>query len=237
MADLYKEIKFVYNKMESVYILEGGHRTVIYYSYLQDTLFSDGAAVWSAVLFYAVGGLIAAYLLGLGGRLFCELCKGDPERFGVSYDPVRNLSVSSVLGWLAFPVFGLGWGKAPQYDPENRGKSFLVAVGGPVLCLVGGFLFLMLYRWLTGAAVLGSLLMGTATACFSFALFSLLPVPGLRGGVALSSLLSEKLGAKWNSLRAFSPLFLTLVLLLLARSGLHTPVIGALINSLGNIFA
>jgi len=201
---------------------------MVYYNYLRETLASDISALLSALPFYIVGGVIAWLLTYLGHAIACSMVKGDRAAFGAYYNPLKNVSLLSVLGVIAYPVMGVGFTRPVKGDPEARGKTFFVAVAGPVFCFAVSALLLLAYN-IPSVAFLGSLLLGTASAGICFSIMNILPLPGLCGGVALGAILPERAAAHWTAASKYYPLTLTLVTLIIARSQINTTVISKIV--------
>jgi Zn-dependent protease len=209
---------------------------MLYTNYLNGTLQSDIAAILSALPYYLIGGIFAWFFTYLGHRIACSIVKVDAKGAGVSYNPLKNISAFSLIGILAFPTLGLGWTKPVRFDPAAKGKSFLIALLGPLFCFIVSCALIWAYPYMP-LAFLGSLVMGIATAGICFSVMNILPLPGLCGGVMLASILPEKASAKWMGLFAYYPIAVTLATLLVIRGEINTFVLTKVINFIGSLFA
>ena len=206
------------------------------YSYYLNDILSDTEGLLSALPFYFTGAVVAWLLTYLGHAIGCSLFKVKGADFGVSYNPIKNLSFYSVLGVLALPLLGVGWTKPTKYDSEQRSKSFGVAFSGPLFCFVVSWLFIFVYKFTT-LPFLGSLTMGIATAGICFSIMNVLPLPGFCGGVMVASILPEKASSVWARILEFYPLTVTLAVLLIKRSQVNSLVIEKAMEFLGNIIS
>ncbi len=206
------------------------------YSYYLNNILSDTEGLFSALPFYFIGAVVAWLLTYLGHAIGCSLFKVNGADFGVSYNPLKNISLYSVFGVLALPLLGVGWTKPTKYDSESRGKSFAVALSGPLFCFIVSWLFLFVYKF-TGIPFLGSLTMGIAMAGICFSIMNILPLPGFCGGVMVASILPEKASNLWTKTFELYPLTATLAILLIVRSQVNSLVIEKVIEFLGNIIS
>jgi Zn-dependent protease len=154
---------------------------------------------------------------------------GDPtprERGQLSLNPIRHvdpvgtLAVPTMLALVGAPV--IGWGKGLPIDSRNfsrpRGDSAVVALSGPMVCLlIGAFAAVGL------AAVVGAvgdnpqaplagygydlLIRLLLTSCL-LAIFNLLPIPGFDGGKIVEALLPRSLADQFAALGQYSLLIL-----------------------------
>ena len=201
---------------------------MIYSNYLRETLASDINAILSGLPFYFVGAVFAWLLTYLGHAIACSMVKGDRATFGAYYNPIKNISVFSVLGILSFPVMGVGFSRPTKYDTEERGKSFFIAIAGPVFCFAVSMILLVIYSF-PSIAFIGSLLLGISSAGICFSIMNILPLPGLCGGVALGMILPEKASERWLRLSEYYPIAITLAVLIIARSQVNTWLISKII--------
>ncbi len=201
---------------------------MIYSNYLRETLISDISAILSALPFYFIGAVIAWFLTYLGHAIACSIVKGDRDTFGVCYNPLKNISLFSVLGIISYPIMGVGFTRPLKGDPEERGKTFFISIAGPLFCFAVSLILLLVYSFPT-VAFLGSLLLGTASAGICFSIMNILPIPGLCGGVALGMILPEKAAERWLGLSKYYPITVTLALLIIARSQINTTVISKIV--------
>jgi Zn-dependent protease len=206
------------------------------YSYYLNGILSDTEGLFSALPFYFIGAVVAWLLTCLGHAIGCSIFKVKGADFGASYNPLKNISLYSVLGVLALPLLGVGWTKPTKYDSEQRGKSFAVALSGPLFCFIVSWIILFVYKFTT-TPFLGSLTMGIAMAGMTFSVMNILPLPGFCGGVMVASVLPEKASALWEKTLKFYPLTATLAILLIVRSQANTFVIEKVVEFMGSLIS
>ena len=144
-----------------------------------------------------VPGLLVAIVFHEWAHAAVSTALGDPTpaRYGrLSFNPLAHIDwIGMIMLW----VFHFGWARPVQIDPRYyrnpRTGLLLVALAGPVMNVLLGFVFLLLLLHVPwGAGNLGHVLeqIVQLTVIYNvfFAVFNILPIPPLDGSRVLSTL-------------------------------------------------
>ena len=151
---------------------------------------------------------------------------GDPtaKNLGkLSLDPLRHIDW---LGFASFLLFGLGWAKPVLVNSKNlkhfRRDDALISLAGPLVNLLLAFGFYGIAFFVTYAGVQNDVILEVlsviCTLNLNFAIFNILPLPGLDGYHIVTSLFVRKSNQFLEFLNRYS----TLILFALMWSGVFT---------------
>lgn len=194
-------------------------------------------------LFYTVGlfvvsAFIAIWLHAVGHRIMQEICMGKAfdKSMKESVNPLKAFSLKNVFAVAVLFVFSftrLSEVKAPCL---SRFKNMLIAVSGVLANFFWAFVAMIGYdslvimEWNDALPEYGTFLQSFLMACVStnlaIALFNIMPLPSLDGGVFLAQFMPEKAGETFLSWRRYSLFIITVAIVLFSRSGAAEAIIG-----------
>ncbi len=166
-----------------------------------------------------VSGFIAVSILAipreyLKGWLALVLGDDTPKKAGrLSFNPLVHLDP---IGTAAFIIFDFGWTRPIPLRPWKLGKKrlLIVAISGPILNIVEAVVFAILARDAVHETFIFDVLYKSAKYSFTYAMFSLFPVPPLDGSKILEALLPEKYTSWIVKYEVYGVLFLLALLVL-----------------------
>jgi Zn-dependent protease len=148
-------------------------------------------------LIAGVPGLLAAIVFHEWAHAAVSTALGDPTpaRYGrLSLNPLAHIDwIGMIMLWL----FRFGWARPVQIDPRYyrnpRSGLLMVALAGPAMNVLLGFVFLWLFLHLSwGSSNLGHILqqMVYLAVLYNvfFAVFNILPIPPLDGSRVVAAL-------------------------------------------------
>jgi Zn-dependent protease len=185
-----------------------------------------------ATLMILPGAVIALTLHEFAHALVATLL-GDPtpkEEGRLSLNPLKHIDP---IGFLMILVFRFGWAKPVRYDPSKLRKpvehSVLIAVAGPLMNLLAGFLLLVLAKlllpFLSGPAggVVATILVDAVWIDLALFVFNLVPLPPLDGSHIVLHAIPDRFFRAKLAYARFGSLFLLGLILL--TSLLDLPII------------
>lgn len=202
-------------------------------------LFSDPAQglIYLLSLFLA---MCIAISFHESAHAFMAYKLGDPtaKNLGrMSLDPMRHMDW---LGFASFLLFGLGWAKPVIVNSKNlkhfRRDDALISLAGPLANLLISFVFYGILFGVRYAGVQNEIVLQILSIICSlnlnFAIFNLLPLPGLDGYHIITSLFVRK----GNQFLDFLNRYSTLILFALMLSGVFTLFISWAGNGILDLF-
>ena len=192
-------------------------------------LFSNPFAFFTIVI-----ALIISITIHEFAHAYVAYKLGDPTpklQGRVTLNPLSHLDP---LGSLLLVIFGFGWGRPVEFNPENltypKRDTGLIAVAGPVSNILLGTLLIILSRVL-GVVVLAFV----AYVNFFLAFFNLIPVYPLDGFNVVLGLLPYSLAYKWRELEQYSWIFLLIIVFTSLPGKIVTPLVQFTFNNIDNL--
>ena len=187
---------------------------------------------------FVVSAFIAIWLHSVGHRIMQAICMGKDFDNSIkeSWNPLKTFSLKNVFAIAVMFVFSftkLGEVKAPCL---SRFKNMLIAVSGSVANFFWAFVAMIGYDYLVilewnemmpeYGTFIQSFLMAFVSVNIAIALFNILPLPSLDGGVFIAQFMPEKAGETFLSWRRYSLFIITVAIVFFSRSGIADYLIG-----------
>ena len=195
----------------------------------------------------AVATLLAIWLHAVGHRIMQAICMGKEfdKSMKESINPLQVFQLKNLFAGAVLFVFSftkLGEVKAPCF---SRFKNMLIALSGVIanffwaFAAMVGYEVLVIMEWNEVMPEYGtffqSFLIAFVSANLAIAIFNIMPLPSLDGGVFIAQFMPEKTGERFLSWRRYSVFIITVAIVFFSRSGIAEACIGGVSDFLGNI--
>ena len=203
-----------------------------------------GSSYESFEVLYMVGLLvvsafIAIWLHAVGHRIMQAICMGRDFDNSIkeSFNPLKVFSLKNIFSIAVMFVFSFTKLDEVKAPCVSRFKNILIALSGVfanffwAFVAMIGYDALVIMEWNEMLPEYGtfiqSFLMAFVSANLSIALFNILPLPSLDGGVLLAQFMPEKAGETFLSWRRYSLFIITVAIVFFSRSGIADFLIGS----------
>ncbi len=185
-----------------------------------------------------IASFLAIWLHAVGHRIMQAICMGKEfdKSMKESINPLKAFSLKNIFAVAVLFVFSftkLDEAKAPCL---SRFKNMLISISGAVanffwaFAAMIGYDVLVIMEWNETmpeyGTLLQSFLIAFVSANLAIALFNIMPLPSLDGGVFIAQFMPEKAGETFLSWRRYSLFIITVAIVLFSRSGLAEMMIG-----------
>lgn len=196
---------------------------------------------------FAVASFLAIWLHSVGHRIMQAICMGKEfdKSMKESINPLKAFhpkNIFAVVVLFFFSFTKLNEVKAPCL---SRSKNMLIALSGvlanffwAVVAMVG-YEVLIIMEWNETMPEYGtfiqSFLIAFVSVNLAIAIFNIMPLPSLDGGVFIAQLMPEKAGDAFLSWRRYSVFIITVAIVFFSRSGIADACIGGITDFLGDL--
>ena len=196
---------------------------------------------------FAVASFFAIWLHAVGHRIMQAICMGKEFDKSVkeSVNPLKAFSLKNIFAVAVLFVFSftkLDEVKAPCL---SRFKNMLIALSGVLanffwaVAVMVGYEVLVIMEWNKTMPEYGtfmqSFLIAFVSVNLAIAIFNILPLPSLDGGVFIAQFMPEKTGQTFLAWRRYSVFIITVVIVFFSRSGIAEFCIGGISDFLGDL--
>ncbi len=202
-----------------------------------------GRAYGLGEILYMVGMLVVASLLSIwlhavGHRIMQAICMGKEfdRSMKESINPLKVFSLKNLFAVAVLFVFSFTKLEAAKAPCFSRFKNMLISVSGVVanffwaFAAMVGYDALVIMEWYEVMPEYGtflqSFLIAFVSANLAIALFNIMPLPSLDGGVFIAQFMPEKAGEKFLSWSRYSLFIITVAIVFFSRSGIAPAMIG-----------
>ena len=194
-------------------------------------------------ILYMVGLLVLASLLAIwlhavGHRIMQAICMGKEfdKSMKESANPLKVFSLKNLFAVAVLFVFSFTKLEEAKAPCLSRFRNMLISISGVVanffwaFAAMVGYDVLVIMEWNETlpeyGTILQSFLIAFVSANLAIALFNIMPLPSLDGGVFLAQFMPEKAGETFLSWRRYSVFIITVAIVFFSRSGLAEAMIG-----------
>lgn len=200
-----------------------------------------------AEIVYTVGlfllsAFAAIWFHSLGHYIMQIICmKKDISGFErESPNPLKAFSLKNIFSVAVMFVFSFARLGEVKSLSDSRPKNMLISVSGVftnfLLAFVSmlGYDILVVMEWNEAFPEYGTLFqsffMAFASVNLSIAIFNILPLPSLDGGIFISQFMPEKFREKYLSWKRYALFIVTVAIVFLSRSGIADSLIGGTVE-------
>ena len=194
-------------------------------------------------LLYIVGMLVLASFLAIwlhavGHRIMQAICMGKEfdKSMKESINPIKLFNLGNLFSVAVLFVFSFTKLNEVQAPCLSRFKNMLISISGVfanifwAFAAMVGYDALVIMEWNGNLPEYGtyiqSFLVAFVSANLAIALFNILPLPSLDGGVFIAQFMPEKAGNSFLSWRRYSLFIITVAIVFFSRSGIADAMIG-----------
>lgn len=194
----------------------------------------------------AVASFLAIWLHAVGHRIMQAICMGKEfdKSMKESVNPLKAFSLKNIFAVAVLFVFSftkLNEVKAPCL---SRFRNMLIALSGVLanffwaFAAMVGYEVLVIMEWNETMPEYGtflqSFLIAFVSANLAIAIFNIMPLPSLDGGVFIAQFMPEKTGETFLAWRRYSVFIITVAIVFFSRSGIAEACIGGISDFFGS---
>jgi Zn-dependent protease len=195
---------------------------------------------------FAVASLFAVWLHAVGHRIMQAICMGKDFDKSVkeSINPLRVFQPKNLFAVAVLFVFSFTKLDEVNAPCLSRFRNMLISFSGVLanffwaFAAMVGYEVLVIMEWNEVMPEYGtflqSFLIAFVSANLAIAIFNIMPLPSLDGGVFIAQFMPEKTGEIFLSWRRYSVFIITIAIVFLSRSGIAEACIGGVSDFFGS---